>query len=76
MKKNCTFTLLLAELCVHCPLLLLLLLLIYSRLLVIRWRSSGKSNLSNRSKRFTPALYKCCVQCSLVWSCVVLLQTG
>ena len=64
MIKVCTFTLLTAELRVHCPLLLLLLLLliiiiiIYSRPLVIRWRSSVKSRSQQQIKAIYPQHYK------------------
>jgi len=34
------------------------------------------SDLNNKSKRFTPALYEWCLQCSLVWSTVALWPMG
>ena len=44
----------------------------YSGLLVIRWRPSGKSRSQQEIKAITPALYEWYVQCSLVWLSVAL----
>jgi len=52
--------------------IIIMIFKIYSRLLVIRWRSFVSPDLNKISKWFTPALYEWCVQCSLVWHSVIL----